>query len=357
MPRTAVVLFNLGGPDSPEAIRPFLGNLFADPAILRMPAPARWLLSRLIAARRVKVARATYARIGGRSPLLEETEAQAGALEAALGPDRARVFIAMRYWHPLARETASRVAEYAPDRVVLLPLYPQFSSSTTASSFADWDRAAGAAGLQAPAVRVCCYPEDAGFIATLAMHTRAGLARCNAAGAPRVLFSAHGVPKKFITAGDPYQDQIERTVAAVVSHLAIDGLDHVVCYQSRVGRLEWLGPYTDDEIRRAGTDRVPIVVVPVAFVSEHAETLVELDMDYAALAERCGVPQYIRVATAGTEDGFIGGLARLVADALESAGPVMPGPAMVGAAGAKRGQRVCAAGFGDCPMAPPRAGL
>ncbi len=340
MPGTAVVLFNLGGPDSPEAIRPFLGNLFSDPAILRMPSIARWFLSRLIASRRAPVARASYAKIGGRSPLLERTEEQARALELELASDGARVFVAMRYWHPMAAETAARVAELKPDRIVLVPLYPQFSSSTTASSFDDWDRAAHNAGLDAPVSRVCCFPEEAGFVAALVAGTRQAIAECGTTGTPRVLFSAHGVPRKFVAAGDPYQNQVERTAAAIVAGLAIEGLDHVVCYQSRVGRLEWLGPYTDDEIRRAGRDGVPVVVVPIAFVCEHSETLVELDMDYAELAELSGVPKYYRVATAGTDAAFINGLARLVGSALASAGPIV----------SERGGRVCPAMFGDCPI-------
>ncbi len=340
MPGTAVVLFNLGGPDSPAAIRPFLGNLFADPAILRMPAIARWFLSRLIASRRAPFARRTYAKIGGRSPLLEHTEAQARALESELASDDVRVFVAMRYWHPMAPETAARVAESAPDRIVLLPLYPQFSSSTTASSFDDWDRAARDAGLDVPVSRVCCYPEEAGFVAALVDGTRQCITECATAGPPRVLFSAHGVPTKFVAAGDPYQDQVERTVAAIVAGLAIDGLDHTVCYQSRVGRLEWLGPYTDDEIRRAGADGVAVVVVPVAFVCEHSETLVELDIDYAELAARSGVPRYLRVPAVGIDAAFIGGLARLVGLALSRAVPIVSG----------RGGRVCPAPFGDCPM-------
>lgn len=340
MAGTAVVLLNLGGPDSLAAVRPFLGNLFADPAILRVPSVVRWFLSRLIASRRASFARETYAKIGGRSPLLEQTEAQAEALGEYLAADGVHVFIAMRYWHPMAPETASRVAEIKPDRIVVLPLYPQFSSSTTASSFADWDDAARAAGLDAPTTRICCYPDDAGFVSALVAGARESIARCDGGGNPRVLFSAHGVPRKFVDAGDPYQDQVERTVAAIMAGLAMDDLDHVVCYQSRVGRLEWLGPYTDDEIRRAGSDGVPVVVVPIAFVSEHSETLVELDIDYAELAARCGVPRYVRVPTVGTNAAFIAGLAELVRSALGTDRPVISG----------KGGRICPAGFGDCAM-------
>jgi ferrochelatase len=161
-------------------------------------------------------------------------------------------------------------------------------------------------------------------------------------GTPRVLFSAHGLPRKFVETGDGYQHQVEQTVAAMVAALAMDELDYAICYQSRVGRMEWLRPYTDHEIARAGADGVPLVVVPVAFVSEHSETLVELDIEYAELARAAGVPAYERVATAGTEPAFISGLARLVRHALD-------GPAgTVSAAGG----RICPAGFGACIHTP-----
>jgi len=246
----------------------------------------------------------------------------------------------MRYWHPRAAETALRVAEFNPDQIVLLPLYPQFSSSTTASSFKDWDKSAQNVGLDVPVSRICCFSEESGFVEALVEGTRDAIAKCDSIGPPRVLFSAHGLPKKFIADGDPYQAQVERTAAAVVTRLAIDELDYTVCYQSRVGRREWLRPYTDDEIRRAGGDRVPVVVVPIAFVSEHSETLVELDIDYAKLAEMTGVPKYYRVSTAGIDVAFIKCLARLVGLALAQTNSTLSG----------RGGRVCPAMFGECPM-------
>jgi ferrochelatase len=314
MSRLAVVLFNLGGPDRPEAVAPFLFNLFYDPAIIALPRPLRWLLAILLAARRAPKAAAIYGKLGGGSPLLSLTREQAGALEARLGPG-AKVFIAMRYWQPLSDAAAAEVKAFAPERIVLLPLYPQYSTTTTESSLKDWRRAAAAAGLGAPTVAVCCYPTEAGFVAAHARLIRAGLAQAAPAGKPRVLFSAHGLPKKVIARGDPYQWQVEQTAAAIVKALGVPGLDSVVCYQSRVGPLEWLGPSTEEEIARAGADRVPVVVVPVAFVSEHSETLVELDIDYRARAEALGVPAYVRVPALGVAPEFIDGLARLVQDA------------------------------------------
>ena len=317
MSRTAVVLFNLGGPDSLAAVQPFLQNLFSDPAIIGLPGPLRWLLARLIARQRAPLAREIYGKIGGRSPLLPLTEAQASALEAAL-PDlgETRVFIAMRYWHPFAAETAPAVAAFAPDEIVLLTLYPQYSTTTTASSIADWHRAAASIGLQVKTSTVCCYPTEPGWIAAQAGLIAPALEQAALAGRPRLLFSAHGLPEKIVAAGDPYQAQVEQTAAAVVAKLDRRDLDWVVCYQSRVGPLQWIGPSTEAELQRAGQDRVPVVVVPIAFVSEHSETLVELDIEYRHRAEGWGVPAYVRVPALGTAPEFIAGLANLVRSAI-----------------------------------------
>lgn len=325
MSKTAVVLFNLGGPDSPEAVEPFLFNLFFDPAIIRLPTPLRWLLAKLISRRRAPVAREIYREMGGGSPLLPNTEAQATALTEALAlkhPGETKVFVAMRYWHPRARETARAVAAYAPDQVVLLPLYPQYSTTTTASSLREWLREAAAAGIAVPSRAVCCYPEEPGFIEAVVEGLRGALRQLGEGPAPRVLFSAHGLPKKIVDQGDPYQWQVEQSVAAVLRHLGEVNLDWQICYQSRVGPLEWIGPPTDSEIEKAAQTGRPIVVVPIAFVSEHSETLVELDIEYRKLAETSGSPAYIRVPTVGTDAAFIAGLARLVAEAAAAARPV-----------------------------------
>ncbi len=307
--KTAIILFNLGGPDRPEAVEPFLFNLFYDPVIIGLPTPLRWLIARLISSRRAPVARAIYDRIGGGSPILGNTEAQAAAFEAALGPDY-KCFIAMRYWHPRAAEQVEAVRAWAPQQIVLMPLYPQFSSTTSGSSIREWQRAARQAGLKVPTVALCCYPRQPGFIAATAERLRKGLAAVpDGLAPPRVLFSAHGLPKRVVERGDPYQWQVQASVAAVLEALGQPGLDHVLCYQSRVGPLKWLSPSTADEIERAGRDRVPLVIVPIAFVSEHSETLVELDIEYRHLADRAGVPAYIRVPTIDALPDFIAGLA------------------------------------------------
>lgn len=343
MTKTAVVLFSLGGPDSPEAVEPFLFNLFFDPAIIRLPTPLRWLLARLISRRRTPVAQEIYREMGGRSPLLPNTEAQAAALTEALerqGLGTAKVFVAMRYWHPRASRTARDVADFAPDEVILLPLYPQYSTTTSASSVKEWQQEAGRAGITAPTRTLCCYPQEDGFIETVATGLQAALRSLDHDKTPRVLFSAHGLPKKIVDQGDPYQWQVEQSVAAVVHRLGEVNLDWQICYQSRVGPLEWIGPATDSEIEKAAGEGRPIVVVPIAFVSEHSETLVELDIEYRRLAEKHGAPAYLRVATVGAEAAFIDGLARLVRQARASELPVC----------SHAGGRFCPAAWRGCPQ-------
>jgi protoporphyrin/coproporphyrin ferrochelatase len=330
MARTAIILMNLGGPDSLDAVGPFLFNLFKDPAIIRLPVPLRLPLAWLVARGRTKTAREIYAQLGGASPLLANTEAQARALEAVLG-DRHRCFVAMRYWHPTSLEAARAVAEWGPDDIVCLPLYPQFSTTTTGSSLADWRRAAAQQGLNRPTRSVCCYPAESGFVGAVAGLIRPALVTASRHGkAPRLLLTAHGLPKRIVQAGDPYPAQVEMTARAVVATLAQPGLDWQVCYQSRVGPLEWIGPATDAEIRRAGSEGVPLVVAPISFVSEHSETLVELDIDYRRLAESSGVPVYHRVATVGVEPGFIAAIAGLVRS-VGSTSPQAGCPAVAGA--------------------------
>ena len=343
MSRTAVVLFNLGGPDSLPAVRPFLFNLFNDAAIIRLPQPWRWMLAALIAWRRAPVAREIYAHLGGGSPILANTEAQARALEAALG-EGFRTFIAMRYWHPMSGETAAAVKAWGPDRILLVPLYPQFSTTTTGSSVADWHAAAARAGLAAPTRLICCWPEEPGFIAAVAAEVEGALREMPAGERVRVLFSAHGLPEKIVAAGDPYPWQVERTVAAVRARLARPELDSVICFQSRVGPLAWIKPATDAEIRRAGAEKISLIVIPIAFVSEHSETLVELDRDYGRLAAATGVPCYRRLPTVGVDPAFIAGLARRI-EAMAAAGPAIVGG---------NGGRLCPGRFAGCAI--PEAG-
>jgi len=311
--KIAIVLFNLGGPDSLEAVQPFLRNLFSDPAIIGLPTWLRLPLARFIASRRTPKARGIYEQIGGGSPILGQTEAQARALEEALGSEHEwRGYVCMRYWHPMTERVVQSVQRFAPDRIVLLPLYPQFSTTTTASSFNAWKKASS---IKAPTVEIESYPTEPGFIRASIELVKQGLAE--ASDIPkRVLFSAHGLPEKVIKRGDPYQRQVEETAAAIAQHL--DDVDWSVCYQSRVGPLKWIGPPTEAEIRRAASDGKGIVLYPLSFVSEHSETLVELDIEYRHLAEKAGVPKYVRVPTVGTHPQFIHGLANLVRAALSA---------------------------------------
>ena len=343
MTKLAVILFNLGGPDSLKAVKPFLFNLFRDPAIITLPAVARYPLAALISTTREKTAQLNYALMGGASPLLPETGAQAkaleGALEAALkGRDaevEARCFIAMRYWKPFAKETAAQVAAFAPDEIVLLPLYPQYSTTTTASSLKDWNAVYRGPGRTRT---VCCYPTANGLVAAHAQAIRKTWAEAGQPANLRLLFSAHGLPKKIVEAGDPYRAQIEATAAAIAGLLP-EFPDWKVCYQSRVGRLEWLKPSTDDEVRRAGADGKGALVAPIAFVSEHVETLVELDREYAELAQHVGCSPYLRAPTPGIQGVFIEELARTVLEAAGRPGGVAP-----------HGPWRCPAGHAKCAL-------
>jgi ferrochelatase len=323
--KVAVVLFNLGGPDSPAAVRPFLKRLFSDPAIIRGPGWLRWIMAELISRLRERLAARNYAYLGGASPLNAETKSQADALAAELArrrpADELRVFTAMRYWRPLSEDAAAQVAAFDPDEVVLLPLYPQYSTTTTASSLAAWQASYDGDARQHA---VCCYFDAAGLVDAHAELIRRAW---EAAGAPRpvrMLFSAHGLPQRISDVGDPYRWQVERTCAAVAARLGGDW-DWRVCYQSRVGPTKWIGPETRAEIEAAGRDGLGVVVDPIAFVSEHVETLVELDRDYAAAARRAGAQPYIRVPALGTHPRFIEALAELVERALAGADGVQPG--------------------------------
>ncbi len=337
--KLAIVLFNLGGPDSPESVEPFLRNLFSDPAIISLPGIVRLPLARFIARRRAPLAQKIYGHIGGRSPILEETQKQARALETELSVDgvEAKAFVAMRCWHPFSDGAAEAVRRFGADKIILLPLYPQYSTTTTASSLKDWDRAARKAGLTTPTTRVCCYPGNGGFIAAAAQKIRDQMENPKDGVSYRLLLSAHGLPKKVIAKGDPYQWQVEQTAAAIVDALGIKDLDWNVCYQSRVGPLKWLTPSTDSEIHRAGAEGIGLIVAPIAFVSEHSETLVELDIEYARLAAEAGVKDYRRAAAVGADAAFIAGLAAVVQKAAGASGTVNDA-----------GARICPASCGRC---------
>ena len=349
--RVAVVLFNLGAPDRPEAIRPFLRNLFADPAILRVPPPIRPLLSALITARRVKPATENYMLLGGSSPLLAQTEAQADALSHVLaerlGDVATRCFIVMRYWHPRAEATIRDVAAWQPDEVVLLPLYPQYSTTTTGSSLTEWRAMAAKYDLVVRTQSVCCWYTQPGYIAAFARLLADSLGAVRDALPPgaklRVLYSAHGLPESIVTAGDPYQMQVEAAASAMSAAIGLEALadtDAMVCYQSRATPQKWLEPSTEQALAAAAEDGRAVVVVPLAFVSEHSETLVELDIEYRHLADKLGLPGYVRVPTPTLEPDFINGLADLVLGMLAEGPGVCRDPHSA----------PCGAAHRDCPQ-------
>ena len=334
MSKIAVLLMNLGGPATQADVKGFLYNLFADRRIITLPFGVRHGLAAFIAQTRTPMAQANYRHMGGGSPILQETRAQADALQAVLDAQpgmEARVFVGMRYWHPFIGAVAAEIAAFAPDEIVLLPLYPQFSSTTTLTAFEAFEKAYRGPGK---VTRVCCYANNDHFIAAHVGLIREQLTDLANPQSYRLLFSAHGLPQKIVDAGDPYQSQIEATVARVMAVLGDH--DHVICYQSRVGRLKWLGPSTDDEIRRAGAEHKPVVVIPVAFVSEHVETLVELDIEYGHLAREAGVPDYVRVPALGVAPDYIQALADEVSQALASPSDII-------------GDGACAACHALCP--------
>ncbi|MBW8881032.1 MAG: ferrochelatase [Asticcacaulis sp.] len=303
--RVAVLLFNLGGPKVQEDVKPFLYNLFRDKYIIGLPFGLRQGVASMIASRRAPEARKNYARMGGGSPIVRETEAQAQALEAYINSKtpglETKVFVGMRYWHPFIEQAAADIAAWQPDEVVVLPLYPQFSSTTTLTAFEAFDRAYKGKGK---VTRVCCYAANDHFIKAHTDLIRAQLKGLKDLENYRLLFSAHGLPEKIVRMGDPYKMQVEATVARVMAALGTE-IEHFICYQSRVGPLKWIGPATDETIRQTAKDGKNIVLVPIAFVSEHIETLVELDIEYGHLARDLGVKDYVRVPALGTDGCFI----------------------------------------------------
>jgi ferrochelatase len=319
--KIAIVLYNLGGPDKIDDVQPFLFNLFNDPMIISVPAPLRWILAKIISKRRAPIAKDIYKHLGGGSPLLENTQKQADALELelkALGDDEFCVFVAMRYWHPTSNEVALKIKNYGADQIILMPLYPQYSTTTVGSFLNVWNKAVNKIGLDCETRSICCYPKELGFISAISEFIKSALIKIGKDQKTRILFSAHGLPKKIVDKGDPYQWQIEQTAQAIVEEISIDGLDWVNCYQSRVGPLEWIGPSTEEEIRRAGKEKCAVIVVPLAFVSEHSETLVELDIEYKLIADKANVIEYHRVPTVSLDERFIASLAKIVLSSLSN---------------------------------------
>ena len=307
-----VMLLNLGGPDSLENVEPFLYNLFSDPEIITLPSFLSWFngpLAFIISRSRAPQSREGYAAIGGSSPQLATTLEQGRALEASLARRgiEAKTYVAMRYWHPFTEEALKAIKADGVRRLVVLPLYPQFSISTSGSSLRLLERMfyADQELRQMRAVVIPAWYTRPGYVAALARLIREKCDTYADRSQPTIFFSAHGLPKKYIeTLGDPYKQQTEATVGAVMSKLRRLGYmnNYTLAYQSRVGPVEWLRPYTDDSIRELGASGVrDMVTVPISFVSEHIETLEEIDVEYAELARECGITGWTRVPALGLE--------------------------------------------------------
>ncbi len=335
--RTAIVLFNLGGPDKTESIRPFLFNLFYDKHITRLPNPLRFIISQIISYAREKTAHKIYNYIGGSSPILHQTKLQLKAISLELSKrlKEYKILIAMRYWHPLTNEATQQIKEYQPNQIILLPLYPQFSTSTTLSSINEFKKLASINYPNIPIKTICCYPTNNGFINSYS----ALIKNCIKDFKNTILlFSAHGLPEKFIMQGDPYQWQIEQSVYAIIRNLQIKNLNWKICYQSRIGPIKWLKPDIEKEITTASKNKKNIVVIPISFVSEHVETLVELDVKYARIANYYGV-KYYRVPTTGVNSLFIKGLAKMIFKFVNKEGNVVS---------SGNGNRICPSSFIKC---------
>jgi len=304
----------MGGPDSLSAIRPFLARLFSDRDLIRLPAApvTQPLFSWIVSGIRARTVRKYYEEIGGGSPIAALTEAQRYALQEALEGTGAhfKVYVAMRYWHPLARHAALEMKEDGVTRAIALPLYPQYCAATTGSSLKDLRRWTAWAGCTFPVTEVRSYPDHPKYVAALAGTVSTAIGAADREGM-FLLFSAHGVPRALIDAGDPYRDETERTVAAVMR--SFPGVPHGISYQSRAGKAEWLSPDTVDEVTRLAREGVrTLVVVPVSFVSDHVETLHELDIRLASHGRSAGIQSFLRAPALNDSPTFIDALKDIV---------------------------------------------
>lgn len=324
MGRVGVLLLNLGGPDQLKDVGPFLFNLFSDPEIIRIPFPVlQRPLAWLISTRRTKISQENYRQIGGGSPLRRVTEAQAQALQEKLLQmgQEAQTYVGMRYWHPFTEEAIASIKRDRIEQLVILPLYPQFSISTSGSSFRLLQRI----WLEDPKLEQIEYTvipswyKQPRYLQAMAELIAQELQQFANPDSVQIFFSAHGVPQSYVEeAGDPYQQQIEDCTALIIQTLNRPN-PYTLAYQSRVGPVEWLQPYTEDAIQELGAQGVKdLLVVPISFVSEHIETLQEIDIEYREIAEHSGIHNFRRVPALNTHPLFIEALAELTVEALNS---------------------------------------
>ena len=314
--KTAVIMLQMGGPDSIEAVEPFLYNLFSDRDIIKIgPAFLQPLIARMIVRRRAPKSAANYRDIGGKSPLRELTEAQAAALEQALG-NGYRCYAAMRYWHPFTRDVLAAVQSEGISRIVALSLYPHYSRATSGSSFNDLDKVLSASKNHFDVVRITQFYDHPLYIQALAEKIEQGLAGFPDRSQVQLFFSAHSLPQSFITEGDPYLEHIQATVRLVMERFG--GVAHHLAFQSRAGPVKWLEPSTGDKLKElAAQGHRQVLMVPLSFVSDHIETLHEIDIEYREEAHRLGITDFRRMESLNSSPTFIRCLTELVLDAVK----------------------------------------
>lgn len=312
--KIAVILFNQGEPDSLDAVKSYLFKKFYDPALLPVSNPFRWMMAKSISNQCAPKARNIYREIGNKSPLMNETQKQKTRLEAQLNQlskDEYKCFSFMRYWKPYAKDILDNVKEFSPHEIILVPLYPQYSITTTGTALIDWNKQIKKKKMEFPFRVIKDYAEDDFFVDSIVRKVKEKL-KSNDLKSFRLLLSAQGIPKKTIEAGDIFQIQIEKTSKAILKKLDIQELDAATCFQRQIGPLEQQGPLLEEELERAASDKKNIIIVPISFISECSETLVELDIYYKEVAEELGIKEYIRINTVRDNDQFILGLANLI---------------------------------------------
>lgn len=317
--KTGVLLLNLGGPEQTEDVEAFLYNLFSDRQIIRLgPFFLQKFIARRIAKKRAPKSIVNYNKIGGGSPIRQLSEEQASQLEKQLAPyGEFLVRVCMRYWHPFASETIDELIRAGVDELIALPLYPHYSVATTGSSLSDLRRTLKNKDIKLPLKTIKSWPTEAGYITALADSIQEELSRFGNEEVALV-YSAHSLPVKFIEDGDPYVDELQQTIKALEKKIGQKG---TLCYQSRSGPVEWLGPSTPETITSlADSSCKNMLVVPLSFVSDHVETLYEIDMEYRTMAESLGM-RFAITPGLNSAPHFIDALRNLVLRCLQREGP------------------------------------
>ena len=341
--KTAVILFNSGGPDSFKSVKKFFFNRFNDKAIIPLPQPFRFLLAKFISTRQKQKAQNIYQQIDKKPPILETTIAQAEALEKELSYlGNYKVFVSMRYWQPFAKDVIKKVKEYTPSQIIFLPLYPQFSTTTTTSSFDDFYQKLKKAKISATIKYACCYPTNINFVHSHSHLIKQSIAKIKSTGFNnfRLLFSAYALPQKIIDMGNPYCFLVQVSVDAIVKELNEDNLDYQVCYQSTVSLIKSTQPSLDFEISRAALDAKAIIVVPITFVSDQYQTYVELDIKFAEIAKQKNIIFYCRVPALNVSGYFVQSLVDICKSALSIKYDCI---------GGEFGKRICPKNLKKCP--------